>query len=203
LSDGLRAYSYDGTSFTNTAHINVDKYAVGVDVGPDGTVFLLNVTTGIASQYWYLGAYPYDGTSFTNTARSNSESDDVGDVAVGPDGTVFWAQGFMGLSAYVYSGYTGIERNYSSVPQGVTLVQNYPNPFNPRTNIEFSIPKTEFVTIKIYNLLGQEVTTLVSEKLTPGNYIYNWDAEYLSSGIYLCQLQVGNYFKTRKMILIK
>ena len=89
------------------------------------------------------------------------------------------------------------------LPVGYSVQQNYPNPFNPTTNIQFSIPKTEFVTLRIYNLLGQEVATLVSEKLKPGNYTYTWNAGSLASGVYLCHMQAGNFLETRKMILIR
>jgi len=90
-----------------------------------------------------------------------------------------------------------------SFPQNHTLIQNYPNPFNPSTTIEFSTPKTEFVTLKIYNLLGQEVATVVSDKLTPGNYKYTWDAGSLASGLYLYNIQAGDFVETRKLILLR
>ncbi len=83
------------------------------------------------------------------------------------------------------------------------LGQNYPNPFNPSTNIEFSIAKSEFVTLKIYNILGREVSTLVSERLTAGKYKYEWDASELASGVYLYRLETEGFLKTRKMILMK
>jgi hypothetical protein len=83
------------------------------------------------------------------------------------------------------------------------LSQNYPNPFNPTTDIEFSIPKSEFVTLKVYNILGEEVITLISEKLTIGKYKYEWDASNLSSGIYFYRIQAGDFVETKKMILIK
>ena len=79
----------------------------------------------------------------------------------------------------------------------------YPNPFNPTTNIEFTIPKSEFVTLKIYNLLGQEVATLVSENLKAGSYKYQWDVSNLASGVYIYKIQAGNYQQTRKMIYLK
>jgi len=88
-------------------------------------------------------------------------------------------------------------------PQGYVLLQNYPNPFNPTTTFEFSIPKNEFVTLKIYNLLGQEVVTLVSDKLMPGNYKYNWDASHLASGMYFYKLESDSYCSTKKLILVK
>ena len=90
-----------------------------------------------------------------------------------------------------------------SIITSFSLKQNYPNPFNPVTNIEFSIPKTESVTLKIYNLLGQEVTTLVSDKLTAGIYKYAWDASGFASGIYYYKIEAGKFMRFKKMILIK
>jgi hypothetical protein len=89
------------------------------------------------------------------------------------------------------------------IPNKPTLLQNYPNTFNPITSFEFSIPKSEFVTLKIYNLLGREVATLVSEKLTQGTYNYPWDASAFSSGVYYCKIEADNYIQTKKLLLIK
>jgi len=83
------------------------------------------------------------------------------------------------------------------------LSQNYPNPFNPSTTIEFSIPKVEFVTLKIYNLLGQEMATLVSDKLAPDNYKYIWDASGLVSGIYYYKIEAGKFQNVKKLILLR
>jgi len=107
------------------------------------------------------------------------------------------------LLSYGLLNYTGIGDNMTNTPSEYVLKQNYPNPFNPSTTIEFSIPKTEFVSLKIYNMLGQEVSTLVSDKLTTGEYKYTWDAGTLASGVYLYHLQAGNYFETRKLILLR
>jgi predicted GH43/DUF377 family glycosyl hydrolase len=93
--------------------------------------------------------------------------------------------------------------NNSYISNGYFLSQNYPNPFNPTTNIEFSIPKSEFVTLKIYNILGEEVVTLVSEKLTAGTYKYDWDASSLASGVYLYRIQAGDYITSKKMVLLR
>jgi len=93
--------------------------------------------------------------------------------------------------------------NKDLFPKDYTLSQNYPNPFNPTTTIEFSIPKTVFVTLKIYNILGQEVATLVSEKLINGSYKYTWDAGHLASGVYYYKLEAGGFIKTNKLILMK
>lgn len=96
------------------------------------------------------------------------------------------------------------DKSTNALPLLFDLQQNYPNPFNPTTTIEFSIPKTEIVTLKIYNTIGQEVATLVSEKLTAGNYKYTWDAGSLASGVYYSKLKTKSGFsKTRKLILIR
>jgi len=84
------------------------------------------------------------------------------------------------------------------------LSQNYPNPFNPNTSIEFDLPKTSEVTLKIFNILGEEVATLVSDKLSAGNYTYEWSRPAgIASGLYLYRLQAGDYVVTRKMILMR
>jgi len=83
------------------------------------------------------------------------------------------------------------------------LYQNYPNPFNPETKISYTIPVEEFVTIKVYDVLGREVTTLVNEKESAGTHEYNFDASKLSSGTYIYKMQAGDFISTRKLMLIK
>ncbi len=83
------------------------------------------------------------------------------------------------------------------------LGQNYPNPFNPSTTIEFALPKTNDVSLKIFNILGQEVATLVSDILTAGIYSYDWSRPAgMASGVYLYRLEAGDYVETKKMILM-
>jgi hypothetical protein len=83
------------------------------------------------------------------------------------------------------------------------LNQNYPNPFNPSTVISYSVPKSQFVTLKIYNLLGQLVTTLVNQQQNAGSYQVTFNAEKLSSGIYFYTLNAGSFNSVKKMILLK
>jgi hypothetical protein len=83
------------------------------------------------------------------------------------------------------------------------LEQNFPNPFNPSTRISFALPKTIIVELKIFNLLGQEVATLLNEEKAAGTYEVNFDASNLSSGIYLYKIQAGHFVETKKMILLK
>ena len=98
---------------------------------------------------------------------------------------------------------TFIEPNINQSPIEFKLFQNYPNPFNPSTTIEFTLPKSEFCELKVYNILGREVSTLVSNKLNQGNHIYQFDGKNLASGIYYYQLVVGEYRKVKKMILLR
>ncbi|UCF64409.1 MAG: T9SS type A sorting domain-containing protein [bacterium] len=90
-----------------------------------------------------------------------------------------------------------------SIPDKFILYQNYPNPFNPMTNFTFYLPKSADVTLKIYNIIGEEVATLISGPLPSGSYTYKWDFSNLASGAYLYRLQAGEYIETRKMILMK
>ena len=83
------------------------------------------------------------------------------------------------------------------------LAQNYPNPFNPATKIKYSIPNPGMVKLKVFDIMGREVQTLVNENHSPGNYEVEFNAEALSSGVYFYQLQSGKFIETRKMLLIK
>ena len=84
------------------------------------------------------------------------------------------------------------------------LCQNFPNPFNPSTQISYSIPQSGFVSLKMYNTLGQEIQTLVNKSQVAGKYTISFDAQNLSSGIYFYKLQVGSSFvQTKKMILMR
>ncbi len=87
-------------------------------------------------------------------------------------------------------------------PNTFALFQNYPNPFNPATTIEFALPKSAFVTLKVFNLLG-EVATLVAEQRTPGIHKLNWDARGLASGVYLYRLEAGEFVQSKKLILMR
>ncbi len=97
---------------------------------------------------------------------------------------------------------TGIEAE-KNIPTVFFLKQNYPNPFNPRTTIEFGLPKTEFVTLKIYNILGQEVKTLVADKLSVGKHKYNLDASGFASGVYYYKITAGNFMQTKKLLFLQ
>lgn len=97
---------------------------------------------------------------------------------------------------------TGI-RERDELYFGFELMQNYPNPFNPTTTIEFALPHSGFATLTIYNILGEEVAMLVSQKLAAGKYKYEWDAGDLPSGVYMYRIEAESFQKTKKLILMK
>ncbi|MBI5868028.1 MAG: T9SS type A sorting domain-containing protein [candidate division Zixibacteria bacterium] len=97
-----------------------------------------------------------------------------------------------------------VEDEYeSSLPKDYRLDQNYPNPFNPSTTIRFALPKHVLVTLTVYNLLGQTVSTLVEGTLSPGEYQITLDATDLPTGLYLYRLRAGEYTQSRKLVLLK
>jgi hypothetical protein len=100
-------------------------------------------------------------------------------------------------------GVANVENISGVTPNNYSLSQNYPNPFNPSTTINFSIPNNEFVTLKVFNILGSEVATLVNENLASGSYRFNFDAQGLASGVYLYELNAGNFREIKKMNLLK
>ncbi|MFC2093692.1 T9SS type A sorting domain-containing protein [Bacteroidota bacterium] len=89
------------------------------------------------------------------------------------------------------------------VPESFKLSQNYPNPFNPSTSIKFSLPNSSFTTLKVYNLVGQEIETLVNENLNAGTYEATLNGANLTSGIYFYKINADGYSETKKMMLIK
>jgi hypothetical protein len=98
---------------------------------------------------------------------------------------------------------TGIAADEVNPPSTFELYQNYPNPFNPSTKISWQYPVAGHQSIKVYDVLGNEVATLVDEHKTAGSYEVEFDASNLSSGVYLYKLQAGNFVETKKMILLK
>ena len=98
---------------------------------------------------------------------------------------------------------TDVQVNNETVPKSFKLEQNYPNPFNPSTRIKFTIPEAANVKIIIYNILGDELTTLVNESLIAGTYTRQWNAEGYASGLYFYRIIADKFSQTKKMILIK
>ncbi|NNG26803.1 MAG: T9SS type A sorting domain-containing protein [Ignavibacteriaceae bacterium] len=98
---------------------------------------------------------------------------------------------------------TGVENEFSGSIDSYNLFNAFPNPFNPNTTIKYQIPELSIVTLKVYDMLGNEIETMVDEEKSIGTYAIEFDATSLPSGIYFYQLQTPNFTQTKKMILLK
>jgi photosystem II stability/assembly factor-like uncharacterized protein len=98
---------------------------------------------------------------------------------------------------------TSVKNIETNVPAHFTLSQNYPNPFNPSTAISFNLSSRSFVSLKIFDLLGREVATIVSEEMPAGSYLRQWNAANMPGGVYFYRLQAGSFTETKKLVLLK
>ena len=96
-----------------------------------------------------------------------------------------------------------VDEQNNELPVEYKLLNNYPNPFNPSTVISYQLPANSPVTLKIFDVLGREIATLVNKQQQPGNYKINFNANNLASGIYFYMLKAGNFIQTKKMILLR
>jgi len=98
---------------------------------------------------------------------------------------------------------TFVAKSNLNLPTSFMLAQNYPNPFNPSTTISFNLPSKGFVSLKVFDMLGREVSTIISEEIPAGSYSRQWNASIMSSGIYFYRLQAGSFAETKKLVLLK
>jgi hypothetical protein len=98
---------------------------------------------------------------------------------------------------------TGVKTTVNRTPVTYFLSQNYPNPFNPSTTISYQLPAAGKVTLKVFDILGKEITTLVNEEKTAGSYKVNFNGGRLGSGVYFYQLRSGSFIQTKKLVLLK
>ena len=174
----------------------------------------------------YVGAWGSSYMAFLNTSTgdtlwTNKWDDDPADVVV------LWNDGYfnqqnqlvmLGLSWFgnvdppkpknnfvkIFNiGINAIPENQQSHPSTFMLSQNYPNPFNPTTNIVYTVPHRAHIKLTVYNILGEEVATLVDEEKAPGEYTVTFDGSRLASGVYFYRLHAGRFNETREMVLVK
>jgi polyhydroxybutyrate depolymerase len=182
----------------NAANVSVDSIALpDIDTTDGSTVmkYLFRNSSGVARVAFYKiinGGHIYPGiTTYENPIgnenmnRDISASQEIWNFVKDFDITV------------------GISENSQFIPNNFNLFQNYPNPFNPVTTIRFEVPNSSFINIKVYDVLGNEIATLVNEEKSIGNYEVQFDATKLTSGIYFYKLQAGSFIETKKMVLMK
>jgi len=184
-----------------------------VDYDLDGDVDILYATTsreisillndGSGNFESIVACNPLGGNTFSGDAltilHSNLNNDSLPDIAVLTQSDSFYI--------YLNAGWipTGIRQSEQEIlsVNSYELSQNYPNPFNPTTTIEFSIPQSGVVNLVVYNILGEQVKTLINEERSAGKQSVQFNANNLASGIYFYKLQAGSFIETKKMILLK
>ena len=144
--------------------------------------------TSDSGQNWSLVPTP-DSTNIRNISFPDSSHG----FATGAGGTII---------KYIYQNPNAVSSNTSG-KEKFNLAQNYPNPFNPITSLSYKISSAAIVSLKVYNILGKEVTSLVNEYKPAGSYTVEFDGTNLPSGVYLCRMKAGEYSAVRKMLLIK
>jgi len=204
----------DGTIFAGT-------YGAGVYVSNDGGANFHAMSAGLNNAFIYAITVDLAGNVYINSWS--------GGVYLLPAGQLTWTN--MGLSGYgvssifinpanteanpvvyvgtsdgkIYKNIDGVSSadDNSTIPTEFSLSQNYPNPFNPSTTIEFSITRNEMVNLSIFNILGEEVTTLINSDMTAGKHTVNFNAAGLNSGIYFYRITTPSQSVTKKMMLVK
>ena len=168
-----------------------------------------NDSTVYAAGYrLFIPPNPYEGFIFNTTDGGTIWSEQYsGEGRLNSiffiNDTTGWAVGDSGKILFTENGgVTSVEENIFN-PFNFYLSQNYPNPFNPVTSLQYAIGSRQFVTLKVYDLLGKEVATLVNEEKPAGEYEVEFNAATLPSGIYFYQLKAGQFSETKKMILLK
>lgn len=191
--------SFDGG--ITWSYINIDEYVWGMDIAKDDPNVLVYADWG--GGIGNSGFITFDGGVHFTLLPQISGSGNFA-VYFYNRNTLFLQQpyGFYKLRA-VINVPIGIQPVSTKTPEKYLLAQNYPNPFNPVTKIKFGLPKSDNVFLKIYNILGMEITVLVNETLKAGEYSVDWDAADYPSGVYFYKLITKNYSESKKMILLK
>lgn len=158
-----------------------------------------NLSSGEFLAPWSHGVQP--SQLFGNFGNSHARGDwtiQVSDNGAGIEHTFLgWGIRLNGQTA------VGIQQITSNVPDRYELSQNYPNPFNPSTSIKFALPKSSLVTLKVYDVVGREVATLVNQELNAGTFEYSFDGSKLTSGVYFYRIDAGEFSEIKKMMLVK
>jgi uncharacterized protein YaiE (UPF0345 family) len=162
--------------------------------------------TALSSGLTHTSAGPADIANVTSSGPYNIPSNSSIDVAFALAADVNLANlrtAFANARSKYNFILTSVNDNKNPLPYKFELAQNYPNPFNPSTTIKFSVPSESHVTLKIYDMLGREVRTLLNEEKAPGTYSVNFIVGNLPSGVYLYKLTAGNYSEAKKLVLLK
>ena len=189
-------------------------FAVNESVLILDSAYNIYVTANVDSNnFTRYGAIKYDNNGnqlfLVNYYYSNIRINYVYDMKIDKNGNLYLTGASQGIGTYYdyatvkYSPIMTFISENNQTPLKYNLSQNYPNPFNPTTNLEFGISELGFVSLKVYDISGKEVTTLVNEQKAPGYYSVSFNGANLSSGIYFYSIKAGDFVSIKKMTLIK
>ena len=207
----LLALFFGGLSVSNaTEHV--------IEVGQGGFAFVPGMTDALVGDtitfQWVDGDHTTtcDGSTGTSLPVGATPWDEVMNSVNTTFSYVITVPGiydykciphFPSMVGSINATVSSVTQTSSSFPEVYSLNQNFPNPFNPSTSIKFDIVNPGLVSVKVYNNLGKEVSTIVNENLSAGSYQVNWNAAGLTSGIYFYRLETLDYVATKKMLLVK
>lgn len=177
---------------TSSDYADPHAYYVVLKYSPDG------------GQIWEFRYRPPGNASFTTNNAYALAVDSLLNVYVtGESYVAGTATSYDYLTLKFSQDPTSVQSNPDLIPNRIQLLQNYPNPFNASTKIEFTLARTSYVALKIFNILGQEVTTLTSEILPAGSHSVAWETFDAPSGVYICRLQTERESKMITLVLVK
>jgi hypothetical protein len=139
----------------------------------------------------YFDPYPFPGSALPPLAPGRH-------AVIGKVGG-YWTSDTMWIEVSTVAGTT----DPAGIPEDYVLENNYPNPFNPTTTIRFAIPKSSFVTLKVFNILGEEISTVLGERLPAGAHSVQWDGSPFPNGVYFYRLQAGPFLEIKTLVLLK
>ncbi len=225
-TDGSLDSTFGDSGIVMTSLGDLDDVAYSLTIQDDGKIIAGGFTDSGIDEDYAIVRYTIDGSldstfGINGIAINNfgAAGNVIKSILLQNDGNII-AAGYSANSdssnvVSVVARYLGnnqttsfAENRIKEIPSSFNLFQNYPNPFNPNTKIRYTIPSVgtslmKFVQLKIYDILGREVTTLVNENQQPGNYEVTFNTTNLSSGVYLYKLTAGSFSATKKMILLK
>ena len=194
--EGVFLSTDNGTSWTAAGLSNAIVSALAI-WGPN--IFAGTIYTGVSNGGIFLSTD--NGTSWTavDTGLTNTNISSLAisetDLFAGTNGSGTWRRPLSDM--------TDVKLSQSEIPAHFSLSQNYPNPFNPSTAISFDLPLRSFVSLKVFDILGREVSTIASGEMEAGSYTLQWNAANMSSGVYFYRIQSGSFEAVKKMMLLK
>jgi len=206
ISDYSNIWSFTTIGFPSQVQLISPPDSITIDA--DSVLFVWHQSQPEVTSYWFEIA---SDSMFTNPLIDSTLTDTLKVLQQLFNNQAYWwkvralndaGRGLHSEVRHISIIFTSIETN-NGLPQEFSLSQNYPNPFNPSTTISFALPKSAFVNLKVLNLLGQDVATLISEMKAAGEYKVQWQAAGLPSGVYFYRLQAGSFTETRKLVLLR